>query len=99
MTVVKRRVMRATYSLLATLLLLTPAPSLSFAQIVVPYAPGESAHVARLDHVVPVATVTRLDDPITLANPKPGGDFVVGAAKMDIKDPAHPLIVFTVSNL
>jgi hypothetical protein len=89
--------MRKTYSVFATILLLSSVPSVSFAQIVVPYG-SDGNHVARLDHVVPVATVTPPGDAITLADPKPGDDLVLGAATLDIKDPNHPMIVFTVSN-
>ena len=90
--------MRATYSVFATILLLSAVPSVSFAQIVVPYGHGYGNHVARLNHVVPVATVTPPGDAITLSDPKPGVDLVLGTAKLDIKDPDHPMIVFTVSN-
>jgi hypothetical protein len=90
--------MRMTYSALAAVLLLSAAPSASFAQIVIPYVGDHATRVARLDHVVPVATVTPLNDALTLANPKPGADFVLGAARLDIRDPARPMIVFTVSN-
>lgn len=86
-----------TYSALV-IVLLTAAPSASFAQIVVPYPQVEAPRVARLDHVVPVATVTPPGDAITLANPKPGVDLVLGTATLDIRDSAHPMIVFTVRN-
>lgn len=88
--------MRTTYTVLATMLLLSAFPSVSVAQIVVPYRAGN--HVARLNHGVPVATVTPPDDGIALADPKPGIDHVLGAATLDIRDPDHPMIVFTVSN-
>ncbi len=89
--------MRMTHPAFATVLLLA-VPSVSFAQIVVAYGQGQAAHVARLDHVVPVATVTPLSDAITLADPRPGVDFVLGAAQLDIKDADHPMIVFAVSS-
>jgi hypothetical protein len=93
----KKTVMRTTHSVFATILLLSAVTSVSFAQIVVPYG-RDGNHVGRLDHVVPVATVTPPGDAITLADPKPGVDLVLGAAKLDIRDPDHPMIVFTVSN-
>ena len=70
--------MRTTYTVPATVLLLSAFPSVSVAQIVVPYRAGN--HVARLNHGVPVATVTPPDDGIAVADPKPGIDHVLGAA-------------------
>lgn len=90
--------MRMTYSAVGTILALSSIPSVSFAQIVVPYPQAKPNHVARLDHAVPVATVTPPGDAITLANPKPGAGFVLGTATMNMKDPDHPMIVFRVSN-
>jgi len=89
--------MRTTYSLFAAILL-SAIPSASVAQIVVAYPPIDAPRVARLDHIVPVATVTPPGDAITLADPKPGVDLVLGAATLDIRDPGRPMIVFTVSN-
>lgn len=88
--------MRTTYSVFAAMLLLSATPSISFAQIVVAY--GNANHVAPLKHLVPVATVTAPDEAIALADPKRGVDFVLGSAQLDIKDPNHPMIVFTVTN-
>jgi hypothetical protein len=34
------------------------------------------------------------DVAITLADPKPGVDLVLGTARLDINDPSHPMIVF-----
>jgi hypothetical protein len=90
--------MRIASSTVAALLVVGAIPSLAFAQIVVAYPPGPPSHVARLDHAVPVATVTQLNDPIALADAKPGVDFVRGAATVDVGDPDHPKIIFTVSN-
>jgi len=90
--------MRMTCSAFATILLLTAVPSASFGQIIVPYSQSDPIPVSRLDHVVPVATVTPAGDAITLANPKPGVDLVLGTATLDIRDPDRPMIVFTVSN-
>jgi hypothetical protein len=90
--------MRITSSTVAALLVAIAVPSFGFAQIVVAYPPGPPAHVARLDHAVPAATVTQPSDPIALANAKPGVDFVRGAATVNVDDPDHPKILFTVSN-
>jgi hypothetical protein len=92
--------MRIAYSAFATMLLVSAVPSVSFAQMLVPYTQVEASRVARLDHVVPVATVTPPGDAITLADPKPKPDvdLILGTATLDIRDPDHPMIVFTVSN-
>jgi hypothetical protein len=88
--------MRIAYPTFAALMLAGAVPSVTFAQIVVPY--GKADHVDRLDHVLPVAVVTRSGDAIALTDPKPGAGFVLGAATLDITDPEHPRIVFTVGN-
>ncbi len=90
--------MRIAYSAFATMLLVSAVPSVSVAQILVPYTKLAASRVARLDHVVPVATVTPAGDAITLADAKPDVDLVLGTATLDIRDPDHPMIVFTVSN-
>ena len=88
--------MRMTLGFVAILLL--NAPSASLAQIVVPYPQSRAGVFTRVDHVVPVATVTPPGDALTLVNPKPGVDHVLGTASLDIRDPDHPMIVFTVTN-
>jgi hypothetical protein len=60
-------------------------------------------HDLRLDHVVPVATVSRLGQPIALADAHPvqdasGEPFVLGAASLDLSDPSHAMVVFTLTN-
>jgi hypothetical protein len=57
----------------------------------------------RLDHAVPVATVSRVGDIITLANARTvqnesGDAFVLGAATMDVTNPSRPRIGFTMTN-
>jgi hypothetical protein len=90
--------MRIAYSGLITVLVASALPSVGFAQIVIPYTKADSSRTDRLDHAVPVATVTRTGDAIVLGDPILGVGFVLGAAKLDIKDPGKPMIVFTMSN-
>lgn len=85
-------------SLAVSTILLLGASSASFAQIVVPYPRDRGYVVARLDRALPVATVTPPGDAITLANPKPGEDFVRGTATLDTRDRDRPMIVFRISN-
>jgi hypothetical protein len=52
---------------------------------------------------VPVATVNLVGDMVALADPlvveDPGGEpFVLGTATLDLRDPAHAKIVFTMTN-
>jgi hypothetical protein len=91
--------MRIAQSALVFLLLAT-APSESFAQIVIPYKDADNRHTAgRLDHAVPVATVIRsTDSAIALPDPEEGDGFVLGAAKLDLKDPEHPMVAFIITN-
>ncbi len=90
--------MRIAYPAVLTLVVVTMVPSVSFAQIVIPYTEAEGNHTDRLDQVLPAATVTRSTDAITLADPHQGDGFVIGAAKVDIKDPDHPMLVITIGN-
>jgi hypothetical protein len=94
--------MRIAPSLSLSLLLAT-VPSVSFAQIVVPYSPGEANHTDRLDphhldHALLVATVTRTGDGIALANPQQGDGFLIGDATLDLKNPDRPMVVFAITN-
>ena len=88
--------MRCVHTAVLTLLAASAVPSVAFAQIVIPYRNFHSAD--RLDHALPVATVTRTGDPIALVSPQAGDGFVLGAATLDLKDPDHPMIVFAISN-
>jgi hypothetical protein len=90
--------MRIAYSGLIAVLVASALPSVGFAQIVIPYTKAELSYTDRLDHAVPVATVTRTGDAIALGDPKLGVGFVLGAAKLDIRDPGQPMIVFSMSN-
>jgi hypothetical protein len=91
--------MRIVHIALTSLLLGGAVPSVSFAQVVIPYTKAAASLVDRLDHSVPVATVVRsTDSAIGLAYPKPGDGFVLGSAKLDLKDPDHPMVAFTMTN-
>ncbi|HEX5473069.1 MAG TPA: hypothetical protein VFX12_00295 [Vicinamibacterales bacterium] len=77
------------------LLVACTVPSVSFAQVVIPCPAGREAP---LDHVVPVATVSRPGDAMALADARQGDGFVLGAATLDLKDPACPRVAFTITN-
>ena len=89
--------MRIASPVLAGLLVSVAVPSASFAQVFNIPVPAPNA-VARLDQIVPVATVTRTGDPIGLGNAQVGDGFVLGAAKFDLTDPSYPRIAFTITN-
>lgn len=89
--------MRIVYSVLAAFLAVSALPSVCFAQVVIPY-PETANHGATLEGIVPVATVTVPAEAIALDRPQQGHDFVLGGASLDLKDRAHPMIVFTISN-
>lgn len=74
--------------------LLVAIPSVSFAQVVVPCRSLDVTTKALL----PVATVTRLGDAIALADAQPRDTFVLGAATLEMKDPACTKIAFTMTN-
>jgi hypothetical protein len=91
--------MRIAYSAFVALMLVSAVPSVSFAQIVIPYSDADVRNVDRLDHPVPVATVVpATESVIALDHPKTGDGFVLGAAKLDLKDPDHPMVVFSMTN-
>lgn len=87
--------MRIALSAFATLAL--AIPSVCFGQIVIPY-PGSFYRVDRPDHPIPIATVTPAGDVIGLDGAHQYGTFVIGAATLDLKDPNHPMIAFTLMN-
>lgn len=89
--------MRIACSVFATLLMVSVVPSVGLAQVVIPY-PETANHGATLEGIVPVATVTVPAEAIALDRPQQGHDLVLGAASLDLKDRAHPMIVFTISN-
>lgn len=92
--------MRSSQAVVLTLLVASLVPSVGFAQteIVIPGTQQGWRHVDRLDHALPVATVARAGDAIALPDRILGDGFVLGAAKLDIRDPNHPMIVFTIGN-
>ena len=89
--------MRIASPVVAGLLVSVAVPSASVAQVFNIPVPAPNA-VARLDQVVPVATVTRTGDPIGLGNAQTGDGFVLGVAKLDLTDPSYPRIAFTMTN-
>jgi hypothetical protein len=99
--------MRITYSALMVFLATIAAPSVGLAQVLTPFSLWERDPLhqnrLRLDHVVPVATVNlvgdvvALDEPLVVQDPA-GEPFVLGAASLDLRDPSHARIVFTLTN-
>lgn len=96
--------MRAVPATTLTLLLISAAPSISFAQVLTPFDSFPSPpYNERLDHPVPVATVARVGDIIALDGGRTvedgrGEPFVLGAATLDLRDRAHAKILFTMAN-
>jgi hypothetical protein len=95
--------MRVAYSALMILVMASAVPSVGEAQVLNPFGDPGKHDRARLDHVVPVATVSRVGDIVALADARvvqdPSGEpFVLGAATLDVRDPSHARIVFTVAN-
>jgi hypothetical protein len=96
--------MRITYSALITLMLASAVPSVGLAQVLSPFLGKTLREERRLDHVVPVATVNLVGDMVALADPRvvddPSGEpFVLGAASLDLRDPSHAKITFTMTNI
>ena len=93
--------MRIAYSTVMTLLLGSAVPASGLAQVLTPFSDQHPAH--RLDRLVPVATVNlvgdvvALDDPLVVDDPT-GEPFVLGAASLDLRDPSHAQIVFSMTN-
>ena len=93
--------MRIAYSTVMTLLLGSAVPAIGLAQVLTPFSDQHPAH--RLDRLVPVATVNlvgdvvALDDPLVVDDPT-GEPFVLGAASLDLRDPSHAQIVFSMTN-
>jgi hypothetical protein len=97
--------MRVVYSAFVTLLAVCAAPSTGVAQVLLPFEgkpwPGYNE---RLDRAVPVATVSRVGDIFALADARivedgHGEPFVLGSATLDLRDPAHAKVVFTMTNV
>jgi hypothetical protein len=90
-------VMRIAYAALMSLLL-AAVPSVGFAQVVIPCSPQAASRDGAIKDVVPAATVTRLGDAIGLADARQADTFVLGAATLDMKDPACTKVAFTMTN-
>jgi hypothetical protein len=96
--------MRIVHTALMSLLLSSASPSISVAQVLFPFE-GKPwpRYDERLDRPVPVATVSRVGDFFALADARivedgHGEPFVLGAATLDLRDPAHAKVVFTMTN-
>ncbi len=97
--------MRRLHTVLMGLLLGGAIPSVGFAQVLLPFE-GKPwpRYNERLDHAVPVVTVSRVGDFFALAHARTvedeyGEPFVLGAATLDLRDPAHAKVIFTVTNV
>jgi hypothetical protein len=97
--------MRIVHTALMSLLLGGAIPSVGFAQVLLPFEgkpwPGYDEH---LDHAVPVATVSRVGDIFALAHARTvedghGEPFVLGTATLDLREPSHAKVVFTMTNV
>ena len=95
--------MRIVHTALMSLLLGSAIPSVGFAQVLLPFEgkpwPRYDEH---LNRAVPVATVSRVGDIFALAGGRivedgHGEPFVLGAATLDLRDPSHAKVVFTMS--
>ena len=91
--------MRIAYSALIAMVA-TAVPSIGMAQDLKPFP---SHRNQALDHVVPVATLSPLGEPMALADGRPvqdepGESFVLGTAILDLREPAHAKIVFAMTN-
>ena len=97
--------MRILCPAMLSLLVVSAVPSVSFAQkVLTPFQsnPGPT-YDERLDHAVPVATVSRVGDIVALEGARVvddghGAPFILGAATFDLTDPAHAKVLFTMTN-
>jgi hypothetical protein len=96
--------MRIVHTAFLSLVLAGAVPSAGSAQVLTPFAefPG-LIHDQHLDHPVPVATVSRVGDIVTLSGARivddgHGEPFVLGAASLDLHDPVHAKVRFTIAN-
>lgn len=97
--------MRVLQTALLSLVLASAVPSVSFAQF--PLTPFDEnpwpIYDQHLDRPVPVATVSRVNDIVALAGARVvddghGEPFVLGAASLDVHDPAHAKVMFAIAN-
>ena len=97
--------MRIVHTALLSLLLGSTVPSVGFAQVLTPFESNPMpAYDQRLRHLVPVATVSRVGDIVALDAARTvedgrGKPFVLGAASLDLSDPARAKVVFTMANV
>ena len=94
--------MRIAYSTVMTLLLVSAIPAIGLAQVLSPFRDTDQRE-HRLDRLVSVATVNLVGDVVALADSRvvddPTGEpFVLGAATLDLRDPSHAQIVFSMTN-
>jgi len=95
--------MRIVFSALMTLVVASAVPSFGFAQVLTPFDPLPENYDQRLDHLVPVAAVSLVGEPVTLSDARivkdpPGLPFMLGAATLDLRDPIHAKLVFSMMN-
>jgi hypothetical protein len=96
--------MRIAEATLMSLAVAVAVPSGAGAQVLTPFLGNPwPLYDERLDHPVPVATVSRVDDLVSLSHPRTvqdglGEPFVLGDASLDLRDPAHAKVVFTMAN-
>jgi hypothetical protein len=90
---------------LMSLILASALPSVASAQVLTPFDenPGR-IYDQHLDHSVPVFTVSRVGDIVALSGARivdddHGEPFVLGAASLDLRDPVHTKVVFTITNV
>jgi hypothetical protein len=96
--------MRIVRAAVMSLMWIGVVPRVSVAQVTSPFdsSPGPTSD-ERLDRVVPVATVSRVGDIAALDRARTvqdgrGEPFVLGAAALDLHDPVHAKVVFTMAN-
>ena len=93
--------MRITRSAVGMLLTMSALAVSDQTQVVTPFE-MPAGYKQRLDHAVPVATVTRMGQPIALAGAKAVTTamepFMLGPATLDLRVPSHATLVFTMTN-
>lgn len=93
--------MRIASTALMILVAASAARSVAVAQILTP--PWDANYDQRLAHPVPIATVSRVGDIVAVDGSRTvddgrGEPFVLGNAMLDLHDPVHAKVVFTMSN-
>lgn len=96
--------MRIVHTALLSLLLGSAVASVGFAQVLTPFDENPwPPYDQHLDHPVPVVTMSRVGDIVALSGARvvddgKGEPFVLGAASLDLHDPAHAKVVFRIAN-